>query len=81
MWFLSTRLSSKLLFECHPSLQLQKEALLDLISQLTQFLLTLFLLYLDSKGRWGGFRIRFTYRSPGAENQGSESAENPLFPM
>jgi ABC-type sulfate transport system permease component len=36
------------------SLQLQKEALLDLVSQLTQLLLTLFLLYLDSKGRWGG---------------------------
>jgi hypothetical protein len=36
-------------------LQLQKEALLDLVSQLIQFLLTLFLLYLDSKGRWGGF--------------------------
>jgi hypothetical protein len=63
------------------SLQLQKEALLDLSSQLTQLLLTLFLLYLDSKGRWGRFWIRFTYRSPGAENQGSESVENPLFPM
>jgi hypothetical protein len=37
------------------SLQLQKEALLDLVSQLTQFLLTLFLLYLDSKGKWGCF--------------------------
>jgi hypothetical protein len=36
------------------SLQLQKETLLDLVSQLTQFLLTLFLLYLDSKGRLGG---------------------------
>jgi hypothetical protein len=35
------------------SLQLQKEALLDLVSQLTQFLLTLFLLYLDSKGQVG----------------------------
>jgi hypothetical protein len=35
------------------SLQLQKEVLLDLVSQLTLLLLTMFLLYLDSKGRWG----------------------------
>jgi hypothetical protein len=32
------------------SLQLQKEVLLDLVSQFTLFLLTMFLLYLDSKG-------------------------------
>jgi hypothetical protein len=36
------------------SLQLQKEVLLDLFSQFTLLLLTMFLLYLDSKGRWGG---------------------------
>jgi hypothetical protein len=35
------------------SLQLQKEVLLDLFSQLTLLLSTRFLLYLDSKGRWG----------------------------
>ena len=36
------------------SLQLQKEALLDLVLHLTQSLLRPYFLYLDSKGR-GGF--------------------------
>ena len=36
------------------SLQLQKEVLLKLFSKLTIPLTSKFLLYLDSKGRWGG---------------------------
>jgi hypothetical protein len=36
------------------SLQLQKEVLLKLFSRLTIPLTSKFLLYLDSKGRWGG---------------------------
>jgi hypothetical protein len=36
------------------SLQLQKEVLLKLFSNLTIPLTSKFLLYLDSKGRWGG---------------------------
>jgi hypothetical protein len=61
------------------SLQLQKEALLDLASQFTQLRLTLFSLYLDSKDRRGVW-FRVTYRSLWAENWDSVSAENPLFP-
>jgi hypothetical protein len=55
-------------------LQLQKEVLLELFSQLTLLLLTRFLLYVDSKGKWGGC-FGVTYRS-----WGSESVENPQFP-
>jgi hypothetical protein len=41
------------------SLQLQKEVLLKLFSKLTIPLTSKFLLYLDSKGRWGwGFGLR-----------------------
>jgi hypothetical protein len=52
----------------------------NFVSQLTQFLLTTFLLYLDSKGRWGFWVFGVTYRFPWAENRGSESTENPHFP-
>jgi hypothetical protein len=38
-----------------PSLQLQKEVLLDLVLQLTHFMLRSFFLYLDSKGRGRGW--------------------------
>jgi hypothetical protein len=37
-------------------------------------------LILRLKEEAGVFQIRITYRSPWAENRGSESAENPLFP-
>jgi hypothetical protein len=46
------------------SLQLQKEVLLELFSQLTLLLLTRFLLYLDSKGRWGGCLSHPGFRGP-----------------
>jgi hypothetical protein len=62
------------------SLQLQKEVFLDLVSHFTQFSLTIFLLFLDSKGKWGGLDFWVMYRFPWAENRGSESAENPQFP-
>jgi hypothetical protein len=59
------------------SLQLQKEVLLDLVSQLTQFLLTTFLLYLDSKA--GGGVLGYVPISLGRK-RGSESAGKPQFP-
>jgi hypothetical protein len=56
------------------SLQLQKEALLKLLSKLTLPLTTKFFSYLDSKGQvgWGlGLWV---------ESQGSENVENPQSP-
>jgi hypothetical protein len=61
------------------SLQLQREALLDLFSHLTLLLLTMFLLHLDSKGRWGVGVLGYV-PIPLGKNRGSETVENPQFP-
>jgi hypothetical protein len=62
------------------SLQLQKEVLFKLKSQLRLSLLSKFFLILYSKGRWGwGFGVM--YRLLWAESRGSESVGNPQSPM
>jgi hypothetical protein len=59
------------------SLQLQKEVLLDLVLQLTYFMLRSFFLYLDSKGR--GARHGYV-PIPLGRQSGSSNVEIPQSP-